>query len=48
LLARTRLFSEANRRYLRRPDDELSQWIVEQLVRAGAAAIENATLVNRG
>jgi glyoxylase-like metal-dependent hydrolase (beta-lactamase superfamily II) len=47
LLARTRLFVEANRRYLRRPDEELSQWVVEQLVRAGAANIENATLVNR-
>jgi glyoxylase-like metal-dependent hydrolase (beta-lactamase superfamily II) len=47
LLSRIHLFHEANRRYLRMEESELAQWIVDQLVRAGAAAIESGTLVNR-
>jgi glyoxylase-like metal-dependent hydrolase (beta-lactamase superfamily II) len=47
LLAEIRLFGEANRRYLRQSEEELAQWAVAQLVRAGAAAVEGAMLVNR-
>jgi glyoxylase-like metal-dependent hydrolase (beta-lactamase superfamily II) len=42
-----RLFRDTNRRYLQRDDDDLAQWIVSQLVRAGVAAVEDGVLVNR-
>lgn len=47
LLSRIRLFQEANRRHLHKPDAELAQWVVDQLLRAGVAAIETGVLVNR-
>jgi glyoxylase-like metal-dependent hydrolase (beta-lactamase superfamily II) len=42
-----RLFATANQRYLHRSETELVHWTIGQLVRAGAAAIEGDTLVNR-
>jgi glyoxylase-like metal-dependent hydrolase (beta-lactamase superfamily II) len=47
LLSRMHLFREANRRHLRMEEPALAEWIVDQLVRAGAAAIESGMLVNR-
>lgn len=47
LLAQTRLFHEANRRYLRKTEAELAQWAVAQLVRAGAATVDGEQLRNR-
>lgn len=41
------LFHEANRRYLNRPQPELAQWAVGQLVRVGAAEVQGGRLVNR-
>jgi glyoxylase-like metal-dependent hydrolase (beta-lactamase superfamily II) len=46
LLTRTRLFAEANRRYLRQPEQELAEWAIAQLVRAGAAALQDGKLLN--
>jgi len=47
LLASMFLFHEANRRYLQKPAEELAQWAVAQLVRAGAADVQGGQLVNR-
>lgn len=47
LMTDIRLFAASNRRYLHQPETELVQWAIGQLVRAGAAAIEGDTLVNR-
>lgn len=47
LLQGMRLFEEANRRYLCKPGEEIAQWAVAQLVRAGAAKVEAGRLVNR-
>lgn len=44
LMAGTRLFGETNRRYLRKTDAELAQWVVEQLIRAGAAEVAGGML----
>jgi glyoxylase-like metal-dependent hydrolase (beta-lactamase superfamily II) len=41
------LLVTSNRRYLRMEDDALADWIASQLVRAGAAAIEDGMLVDR-
>jgi glyoxylase-like metal-dependent hydrolase (beta-lactamase superfamily II) len=46
LVSRIRLIREANRRYLRRSEADLTQWLVDQLVRAGVAAVDAGTLVN--
>jgi glyoxylase-like metal-dependent hydrolase (beta-lactamase superfamily II) len=47
MLSEIRLFRESNRRHLRQDDDALAQWVVGQLVRAGAAAVDGGELVNR-
>lgn len=47
LLSSIPLFALANRRYLQQPEPQLAQWIIGQLVRAGAAAVEGDMLVNR-
>lgn len=46
LLAQTALFAEANRRYLHQPEQQLAEWAIGQLVRAGAAALQDGNLVN--
>lgn len=47
LLSQIRLFAESNTRYLHQSEQELAQWAVTQLVRAGAAAIEGDVLHDR-
>jgi glyoxylase-like metal-dependent hydrolase (beta-lactamase superfamily II) len=47
LLGGMRLFGEANRRYLNVPEAELVDWVVAQLVRAGAADVAGDRLRNR-
>jgi len=47
LLSDMRLFSETNRRYLNKSPDELAQWAVAQLVRAGAADVAGGALHNK-
>ena len=47
MLAGISLFHESNRRYLRKTDAELAEWTVTQLVRAGAADVQNGRLVNK-
>jgi len=47
LLLNIRFFSVANARYLRQPADQLAQWAVQQLVRAGAAEIADGALLNK-
>ena len=47
LLLDIRFFSMANERYLRQPAEQLAQWTVEQLVRAGAAEVVGEVLLNR-
>ena len=42
------LLAGARRRFLQREPDELAEWAIGALVRAGAARIEGATLVNAG
>lgn len=46
-LGAMRLVREANDRYLQREMNELAQWAVAQLVRAGAAEVRGQRLVNR-
>jgi glyoxylase-like metal-dependent hydrolase (beta-lactamase superfamily II) len=46
LLSGIRLVAASNRRYLHQSEPQLAQWIVAQLVRAGAAAIDGDALVN--
>jgi glyoxylase-like metal-dependent hydrolase (beta-lactamase superfamily II) len=41
------LVAETNRRYLNKPEPELVNWVVAQLVRAGAAKVVGDMLVNR-
>jgi glyoxylase-like metal-dependent hydrolase (beta-lactamase superfamily II) len=41
------LLVTSNRRYLRMGEDALADWIASQLVRAGAAALEDGMLVDR-
>ena len=48
LLSGIRLIAESNRRYLRHSMPELAQWLVAQLVRAGAAEVVDGKLVDRG
>jgi glyoxylase-like metal-dependent hydrolase (beta-lactamase superfamily II) len=48
LLAQIPYFGLANRRYLQQSEAELSQWLIAQLLRAGAAQVEGDTLVNHG
>lgn len=47
LLGGMRLFGEANRRYLNVAEPELVEWVVAQLVRAGAAEMAGQVLRNR-
>ena len=47
LLSGIRLFAETHSRYFNLSAPELVQWIVAQLVRAGAAEIVDGVLVNR-
>lgn len=47
MLAGISLFHESNRRYLRKTDAELAEWTVTQLVRAGAADVQDGRLVNK-
>jgi glyoxylase-like metal-dependent hydrolase (beta-lactamase superfamily II) len=47
MMSQIRLFATANQRYLHQAEDELVRWTIAQLVRAGAAAIEDRTVVNR-
>ena len=46
VLAAMPVFDEANRRFLRQSPQALAQWIVEQLMKAGAARIEGEHLLN--
>ena len=48
LLQAMPLFREANRRFLRQETEALGEWAVAQLVRAAAARIEGAYLLNEG
>jgi glyoxylase-like metal-dependent hydrolase (beta-lactamase superfamily II) len=41
------LLKEINRRHLQQPESELAQWLVKQLVRAGAAEISGDALLNK-
>lgn len=47
LMSDIRLFAAANQRYLHQSEQDLVQWAIGQLVRAGAAAVEGDMLVNR-
>ncbi len=47
LLSEIRLFAAANQNYLRQPEQQLAQWTIDQLVRAGAAVVDGNALVNR-
>jgi glyoxylase-like metal-dependent hydrolase (beta-lactamase superfamily II) len=47
MLGRMRLFGETNRRYLNQPENELAEWAVGQLVKAGAAEVAGGNLLNR-
>jgi glyoxylase-like metal-dependent hydrolase (beta-lactamase superfamily II) len=47
LLSKIRFFAAVNRRYLQLPEPQLAQWTIDQLMRAGAAAIDGDMLVNR-
>ncbi len=46
-LAAMRYAREINRRYLRLAPEALQTWVVEALIKAGAAAVEDGALVNR-
>jgi glyoxylase-like metal-dependent hydrolase (beta-lactamase superfamily II) len=46
LLSEIRLFGAANQNYLRLPEEQLAQWAIDQLVRAGVAAVDGDALVN--
>jgi glyoxylase-like metal-dependent hydrolase (beta-lactamase superfamily II) len=46
LLAQTGLFAEANRRYLHQTEQDLAEWTIAQLVRAGAATLQDGKLLN--
>jgi glyoxylase-like metal-dependent hydrolase (beta-lactamase superfamily II) len=48
LMADIRLFGDANRRYLNMAEPELVQWVIAQLVRAGAAEVAGELLRNKG
>ncbi|CAN5278629.1 hypothetical protein BH11PSE11_BH11PSE11_07250 [soil metagenome] len=48
MLAEIRLFATANQRFLRRPEAELAQWTIDQLLRAGAAELVGDMLQDRG
>ncbi|MFC3108427.1 MBL fold metallo-hydrolase [Undibacterium arcticum] len=48
LLSGIRLIAESNRRYLGHSMPDLAQWVVAQLVRAGAAELVDGKLVDRG
>jgi glyoxylase-like metal-dependent hydrolase (beta-lactamase superfamily II) len=41
------LFGESNRRHLHKPEAELAQWTVAQLLRAGAAEVRDGWLVDK-
>jgi len=47
LMGQMYLFRESNRRFLGKDESELAQWAVAQLVRAGAAAVQDGSLVNK-
>ncbi len=48
LLADLRLLEATNRKYMKKPPDELAQWSIAQLVRTGAAKIEGDVLHDCG
>jgi glyoxylase-like metal-dependent hydrolase (beta-lactamase superfamily II) len=41
------LVTETNRRFLNKPEPELTEWLIRQLVRAGVAQVRDDYLVNR-
>ncbi|GIZ51819.1 MBL fold metallo-hydrolase [Noviherbaspirillum aridicola] len=47
LLEEMFLFHEANRRYFRKPEAELADWAVAQLLKAGAVEVRDGVLLNR-
>jgi glyoxylase-like metal-dependent hydrolase (beta-lactamase superfamily II) len=47
LLAGIPLFAIVNQRYLHLTEEQLAQWTIDRLVRAGAAGIQGGALVNR-
>lgn len=47
LMKNIRLFVAANQRYLHQSEQQLVQWTIGQLVRAGAASVDGDMLVNR-
>jgi glyoxylase-like metal-dependent hydrolase (beta-lactamase superfamily II) len=47
LMAETRLFREANQRYLQQSAQQLAEWTIAQLLRAGAATLEDDILIDR-
>jgi glyoxylase-like metal-dependent hydrolase (beta-lactamase superfamily II) len=46
LLAETRLFTEANHRYLQQSNEQLTQWAIAQLLRTGAATLADDALID--
>ena len=46
LLGSARLFAQANRQFLQLPHEQLTQWVVEQLLRSGSAKIDGGFLRN--
>lgn len=46
LLTSAKLFEQANQMYLQLPPEQLAQWVVEQLLRSGAAKIDGEFLLN--
>ncbi|MDB5771624.1 MAG: fold metallo-hydrolase [Burkholderia sp.] len=47
LMSGIRIVTETNRRYLNKPEPELAQWAIAQLVRAGAAQVIGEALFDR-
>lgn len=47
LLSRIRLFGDINTRFLQWPEPELARWAVAQLLRAGAARLDDGVLHNQ-
>jgi glyoxylase-like metal-dependent hydrolase (beta-lactamase superfamily II) len=47
LMSGIRIVTETNRRYLNKPESELAQWAIAQLVRAGAAEVIGEALFDR-
>jgi glyoxylase-like metal-dependent hydrolase (beta-lactamase superfamily II) len=47
LVMETRLLAEVNRRHLNQTNEQLADWIITQLLRAGVAELADGILVNR-